>query len=277
MARNARVSTLRYVAVATLALLLVRCGGPTSQSSRHGASKALFGVGSVAESGPSLTARQYFEADARSDYSEMARLSTGRLGALWRWFHAELGACTCPPKRIDIEKLDLMRVHNGRAVLDLSGRSDSGTQYSGPLVLVRKGTAWRVVDYRRDGLDVMSTITPTRARPQTLDGLTIQVLGLYTPALGGELWVRVTDRNNPMVVKALRAVDRWGAVDSPDGISPNIVNVVPGPSLVTDFRWAFPHPLQPGQAVDVQPVFQDVITGHVLRFHLRVQVPGPSS
>jgi hypothetical protein len=43
--------------------------------------------------------------------------------------------------------------------------------------------------------------------------------------------------------------------------------------VVTDFGFAFDHPLIPGETVEIEPSFTTLATGDVIRFDLKLRVP----
>src|ERR671938_599032 len=132
--RSARPAGFAVAAVA-LSLSVVACGGSWLQRpshapvapAQHSRRTTARESGGPAAHRVTATVRRYFAADANANYIRMARLSKGRLSALWSLFDAEFGSCTCPPETIDITRLRVVKIGRATASLDLSARSTQGT------------------------------------------------------------------------------------------------------------------------------------------------------
>ena len=155
-------------------------------------------------SGPSREARRveaavdnYFRDDANRDYRSMAADSTGPISALWLWYDAEYGSCTCPVERLTIDHIAATKVERSTAFVSLGAAlqaSDHVTKFSGPVRLQKIAGRWHVVDYLRNGVPLAPTIHAVSDAPAVqADDVSFQILGTQEIDNLVEVWLHTTN------------------------------------------------------------------------------------
>jgi hypothetical protein len=136
---------------------------------------------------------KYLKDDANRDYRSMARDTAGSISALWTWYDADYGSCTCPKEGLTIDSVHATRVEGNRATVALSAAlqaPDHITWFSGPMHLRRIRGRWRILDYRRNGSPLAGQIHPTpNAHSVAAGDVTFRILGTWEDRDGVGLWL----------------------------------------------------------------------------------------
>lgn len=188
--------------------------------------------------------RAYFQAIEDDDFAARKELSTGELLILADW--ARILNNNLPPSALTIKELEVQAVAEDEASVEFEATFEFGgaepytTTYTGPVELVREGSAWKIADYTRNGLRETESIFTNVKGSQEKGGLEVEVEGV----------ILRTDS----ILTMIRATNRTGApLDATYSPAPTIVSegeqvsggtpgpayqVVGGASLETYFFWA---------------------------------------
>src|SRR6476646_6796909 len=66
------------------------------------------------------------------------------------------------------------------------------TRITGPMSLVKR-SGWYITDYRRNGVDVADSISPVHAKTETVDVISVRLLGIDLDGRGEEIWFKATN------------------------------------------------------------------------------------
>ena len=213
------------------------------------------------------TVRRYFGALANGDYRYATRHTTEPLRSMWKWM--EDGGCICAQPPVEIQGLAINRLSQRNADVNLDAFSD-GIAISG-LLMSRINGRWLIDDYAVDGRSIKASVVPDVRASQTIDGLTVRIVGHYVPTAETQAWTIIT--NHGRAVRTARV-----EVASPPDVMPVRGDVSSGfigsgATVLTNISWRQQLALLAGQKIVLQPEFIDAATGRHFHFSLDVTMP----